>query len=378
MYRFLCIALLLLPQLSCSAQEPFKDSLPSPEWGLHFEGNGRDSLATPLFQAFNFSIPQPDSIIRGAQLAEGLRQQALYLARKEAAESRPYANLDIRFGDLQRTVRALQDWQAQEGRPLRDFVEAYQLQGEDFCGNVQFTSYYIPILEVRRQPDSIFRYPFYRKPNLQEYPDRKAIERDSALANQGLELAWAADRILAFFAHIQGSCFVRFEDGSQRLLAYGGSNEKKYRNLGRFLVERGEIDEEKLCMDSVVQYLRRHPKQVDSLLWLNPSFIFFDWSPPQVRGAANVPLSPLHSIAVDRTKLPLGACFLGKVPVLDEKGHCVRHEWRILLAQDTGSAIRGQGHVDWFAGIGEAAQQLASPMHHYGKLWLLLPKKAAP
>ena len=114
---------------------------------------------------------------------------------------------------------------------------------------------------------------------------------------------------------------------------------------------------------------------MEEVLYSNPSYVFFRPSKARVSGAGPVPLTPEYSIAVDPKYIPLGSCLLAAVPIHDKKGNFTHHEYRILLAQDTGGAINGPGHVDLYTGIGKQAKRDAGYTHHYGGLWLLLPKE---
>ena len=106
----------------------------------------------------------------------------------------------------------------------------------------------------------------------------------------------------------------------------------------------------------------------------NPSYVFFKEGNGVVKGAGAIPLTAGHSIAVDPKYIPLGSTLLAKVPIADEKGNFVKHEYRILFAQDTGGAINGPGHVDLFTGVGKSAKKIACNTHHFGELWLIAPK----
>lgn len=106
----------------------------------------------------------------------------------------------------------------------------------------------------------------------------------------------------------------------------------------------------------------------------NPSYTYFKWKKKTIAGAAGVSLTPMHSVAVDRTCIPYGACLLAKMPVLDNKGNLIGHKWQIIFAQDTGGAIRGPGHLDLYHGSGKSAGDKAGDLHHYGRVWLMLAK----
>jgi len=110
-------------------------------------------------------------------------------------------------------------------------------------------------------------------------------------------------------------------------------------------------------------------------LFANPNYIFFKPSKNKPKGAGHVPLTAKYSIAVDRKYIPLGSCLLAQIPIIGENKKFSHYEFRFLIAQDIGGAINGPGHVDLYQGIGKIGQKNASALHHYGKLWLLLPKE---
>ena len=123
-----------------------------------------------------------------------------------------------------------------------------------------------------------------------------------------------------------------------------------------------------------MRYLADKPKLRDTVLHYNESYTFFAPGGRHVKGAGQVPLLAEHSIAVDKRYFPLGSVLLGSVPVYDEYGEIDHHEFRLLLPQDIGGAIRGPGHIDMYSGVGKDGQFQASRRHHYGRLWLLSPK----
>lgn len=211
---------------------------------------------------------------------------------------------------------------------------------------------------------------------LEPYYDRPAIE-DGALDGRGLELVWA-ERVDAFFVHIQGSTRVRLPDGSRIRLAYAGRNGRKFTGIGRLMVERGHLSKSSTTMASMREWLARNPEEGRALMRENASYIFFridrslkDSDGPL--GAQNVPLIPGRSIAVDRTIWSYGLPFWidGRLP----DGARLN---RLVVAQDTGSAILGAARGDYFAGTGDAAGALAGGMKQRTDFVVLLPKDAGP
>ncbi len=193
-------------------------------------------------------------------------------------------------------------------------------------------------------------------------------------------LLWVDDAVELFFLQVQGSGRVRLTDGSMTRLAYADQNGHPYQSIGRLLVERGELTVEQATMQGIKQWARSRPGRLDELLNANPSYVFFREQPikgseadgPQ--GALGVPLSAERSIAVDTRYVPLGApVFLATT--LPESSTPLR---RLVMAQDTGGAIRGVVRADLFWGFGAQAGQQAGRMKQQGQMWVLLPPAAAP
>ncbi|MDE8604324.1 murein transglycosylase A [Marinomonas sp. RSW2] len=344
-----------------------------------FENNGRDTTALKreslyLKESLPPGLPYPDISFQA-----GLQQQIAYLNR---LSDKPYLlqNTQTSVADLKRVATEIDNWLRYPTQQPQ--LVAHQLAGQDQRGNVQITGYYVPILSVRHLPDEVYRYPLYRKPTQRnakgEFPSREEIDFENALAGQQLEIAYTADLVDNFFLHVQGSGVIEYEDGEQKLLSWGGVNGHAYRSLGKELIERGEIDRANISAQSIRQWLSDHPERNREILSTNPSYLFFSEGPQAPVGAANVPLTPLYSAAVDPSVIPLGSILLAQVPKLDAYGNLVGHEFRLLLAQDKGGAIKGSGHIDWYQGIGEEAHFHAGQLKHFGKVWLLLPQHLVP
>ncbi|MBK9243653.1 MAG: MltA domain-containing protein [Burkholderiales bacterium] len=196
---------------------------------------------------------------------------------------------------------------------------------------------------------------------------------------RGAELLWVDDAIEAFFLQVQGSGRVRFRDGSMTRVGYADTNGHPYRSIGRVLVERGELPLEQASMQGIKAWARANPRRVAELLNENPSYVFFRELPlgdPNAGplGALGVPLTPGYSVAVDPRFIPLGA------PLLVSSEHPVSGEplRRLMLAQDTGGAIRGPLRFDFFWGFGAEAAVPAGRQRHDVQAWLLVPRGVAP
>ncbi len=204
----------------------------------------------------------------------------------------------------------------------------------------------------------------------------RAEIQGGALAGRGLELLWVDDPVDAFFLHIQGSGRVVMEDGQVVRLGYAGRNGHAYVAIGRELVARGAIAAETLSMQSIRAWLRAHPAEAADFMARNPSFIFFraiDGDGPV--GTQGVVLTPGRSLAVDQRFVPLS------VPVWLDTTDPLNHATplrRLVVAQDTGSAVKGPVRGDLFWGHGDAAAARAGRMKETGRYYLLLPKNGVP
>jgi membrane-bound lytic murein transglycosylase A len=210
---------------------------------------------------------------------------------------------------------------------------------------------------------------------LVRYPDRAAIMA-GALAGKGLELAWAADPFEAFFLEIQGSGRLRLPDGGIMRIGYASQNGRDYVAIGRVLLDRGELQKGGVSMDSILAWLRSHPAEAPALLAANPGVVFFreltgvapDDGPI---GAMGVAVTPRVSVAADPAFIPLGA------PLLVETMLGGRPLAAVMVAQDSGGAIKGANRIDLFLGAGAQARALAGAQTARARVLVLLPNAAA-
>ena len=247
------------------------------------------------------------------------------------------------------------------------------------------TGYFEPLVEAVRQPSGGFRVPLYLPPpdlaTRKPYWTRQQIERLPAARTslRGRELAWVADPLDALILQIQGSgrLWITEPDASRKLVrvAFAGHNDQPYKSVGRWLIEQGELTPEQASWPAIKAWARRNPRRVDEMLWSNPRVVFFreEALPDPAagpRGAQGVPLTPGRSIAVDPQSIPYGA------PVwLDSTEPLASTPLRrLVMAQDTGSAIAGAVRADYFWGWGELAEQQAGRTKQPLRLWVLWPK----
>jgi membrane-bound lytic murein transglycosylase A len=208
------------------------------------------------------------------------------------------------------------------------------------------------------------------------YYDRARIESGEAPV-RGKEIAWVDDAIELFFLHVQGSGRIALEKGEPMRVAYADHNGHPYRSIGRLLVERGALTVDQASMQGIKSWAAQHPAEVPGLLNSNASYVFFRELPPGPGGppgTLGVPLTPLRSLAVDARYVPLGA----PVYVATTRPNTTTPLNLLMLAQDTGGAIRGPLRGDFFWGSGETAAREAGRMRQRSRMWLLWPRGATP
>ncbi|WP_246135408.1 murein transglycosylase A [Pararhodospirillum oryzae] len=255
---------------------------------------------------------------------------------------------------------------------LAQAFQAWQVIGPD-GPNGLFTGYYETTLDASPTRLPGYTTPLYALPPGWETPaprpDRAAIE-DGALNGVATVLLWARDPIDAFFLHIQGSGVARLPDGRRVRIGYAGNNGHPFVGIGGLMRQRGLGDGS--SMPAIRAWLRTHPEEGRALMRDNPRYIFFRFvNEDGPIGAQGVPLTAGRSLAVDRDHIPLGAPVW--LDTTDAHGGRVS---RLLVAQDTGSAIRGAVRGDLFWGTGEEALYHAGGMKSPGRLWILLPRAA--
>lgn len=217
----------------------------------------------------------------------------------------------------------------------------------------------------------------YNQGRFEPYPDRAAINR-GALSHERLAVAWVKDPVDAFFTHIQGSARLRLPDGTIQRVGFAEKNGRPYTAIGKILIERGELTREEVSMQSIRNWLVANPAERDALLEANKSYIFFNRSSvsdPSLGpvGAGGVPLTAHRSLAVDRSIHALGAPFWLKSQLPGDR----TASGRLMVAQDTGSAILGAVRGDYFWGSGMAAGERAGVMKSSGQLFVLVPPHLA-
>ncbi|HEI6966606.1 TPA: murein transglycosylase A [Yersinia enterocolitica] len=328
---------------------------------------------------------------RGQQYKDGHLEQPLGLVNEPNATGKPVNAKDYSdqvkvinqsspglYGRNSSTFNAVENWMlaGADTSKLHLFgLNAYQMEGVDNFGNVQFTGYYTPVLQARYTPQGEFRHPLYRMPSKGKgrLPNRASIYA-GALDNRNLIIAYTNSLVDNFMMEVQGSGYVDYGDGRPlTFFGYAGKNGHAYRSIGKVLIDRGEVAKADMSMQAIRHWAETHSEaEVRELLEQNPSFVFFKpemYAP--VKGASAVPLIAKASVASDRSLIPPGTTLLAEVPLLDDQGKFTgQYQMRLMVALDVGGAIKGQ-HFDIYQGIGHEAGQAAGFYNHYGRVWVL-------
>jgi membrane-bound lytic murein transglycosylase A len=289
----------------------------------------------------------------------------------------------------------------------RQFFESHftpwQLTNPDGSTQGLVTGYYEPLLRGSRTRNGRSTWPIHGVPKDMltielgdVYPELKSLRLRGRLVGnkvvpywnrqqfgerteqaQAPVLLWADDPIELFFLQVQGSGRVQLPDGKMVRIGYADQNGHPYQSIGRWLVAQGELTLDKASMDGIKRWAEENPQRLQELLNVNPSYVFFRELPASNAGpigALGVPLSEGRSIAVDPRYVPLGApVFLSTTHPLSAKPL-----QRLVLAQDTGGAIKGVVRADFFWGFGADAGREAGRMRQQGSMWVLLPKGVSP
>ena len=289
------------------------------------------------------------------------------------------------FAPLCGDVRRLSIANADEQRGwIMQRLQPYRIESPEGSADGLLTSYFEPFLDAARQPGNGYNVPLYAPPAglgaRKPWYTRQQIEtlREAQAALAGRAIAWVRDPVEAMVLHIQGSGRLRVQeaDGSVRVvrLAFAGTNDQPYKSVGKWLLDQGLIRD--ATWPGITAWVQANPQRVNEMLWSNPRYVFFREEPLDAldaafgpRGAQGVALTPGRSIAVDPQSIPYGT------PVWLASSGPTAQLSRLVLAQDTGSAIVGAVRADYFAGWGAEAGELAGRLKQNLRLWALWPKQ---
>ena len=268
---------------------------------------------------------------------------------------------------------------------LMQRLQPYRVESMEGSPDGLMTGYFEPLVEASRTPHGAYKIALYGPPvdlaTRKPYWTRQEIDTLPAARNsvRGKALAYVADPLDALILQIQGSgrLAINEANGTRKVVrvAFAGHNDQPYKSVGRWLIDQGELTPAQASWPGIKAWARAHPKRLNEMLWANPRMVFFREEPltdPQLgpRGAQGVPLSPGRSIAVDALSIPYGT------PVWMDSTEPLSSTplRRLVMAQDTGTAITGAVRADYFWGWGEEAENQAGRMKQPLRLWVLWPR----
>ncbi len=244
-----------------------------------------------------------------------------------------------------------------------------------------FTGYYESELKGSRIRKYPYIYPVYKAPPdlqaAQKYYTRAEINK-GILDGKGLEIAWVDDFVQLFFMQVQGSGRISLDDGSQINVGYAGANGHKYFAIGRYLLAEKYLDKDNISKVSIEKWLKQNPDKLLATLEKNPSYVFFrQLQTNGPIGAQGTELTPMRSLAVDNKFIPYGAPVWLETNIKNASKATDNHVFqKLLIAQDTGSAIKGVVRGDIFFGYGSDAEKMAGYQNDSGRYFILLPNGA--
>lgn len=296
---------------------------------------------------------------------------------------------------------------ASDHKAVRGFFEEHftpflAANNEDATGG--FTGYYEASLKGSRKRKGRYKTPLYKRPDdlvmvnmrnfvskprrrriagrvingtLKPYETRSQIRR-GALRGKKLELVWIDDPVDGFFTQIQGSGLVELDDGTQMRIGYAAQNGHSYTAIGRELIKDGHITREEMSMQAIRSWLNQNPKEAAAMMDRNEAYVFFtELSGQAPVGSQGVELTPERSAAVDRRFIPQSVPLFIDTVVPSEDGTTEDVFQQLVVAQDSGGAIRGPVRADIFWGVGERAASIAGRLKSRGRYFLLLPNAVA-
>ncbi|MBI5432683.1 MAG: MltA domain-containing protein [Planctomycetes bacterium] len=333
---------------------------------------------------------------RRDQILPAVERSIAWTRSKHAAQFFPKEGITLEraIASLERFREVLQQCaNEQEFKAIVDEeFTVYKSAGWDAKGGgVLYTAYCTPILKGSRTPAPGYGYPLYALPpdlvknkegdilgrklddgSLEPYPTRQAIEANHVLENRNLELAWLADPLDAYIAHVNGSAIVELSDGSELKLGYAGKNGHDYTSLGGELVKDKKLKADEVSLQRIRDWGKQNPVELQKYMARNASYVFFTPIDGNPRGCLNFEVTPGRSIATDKELFPRAAlCFIASHP--DQS----QHIGSFTLDQDRGGAIRTAGRADIYLGIGPEAERDAGKTRVEGQLYYFFLKPSA-
>lgn len=272
--------------------------------------------------------------------------------------------------------------------------DVFKIQSLDANKKGLLTGYYEPTIKGSFTKKEPYIYPLYNEPDdlisvdlTSVYPDLKnyrlrgrikgkklvPYHTREQIASSGIDaevICYTDSKIDLFFLEVQGSGMVSFENGKNIFVGFSNQNGHKYSSIGKYLINKGEIKPELISLQSIEQWFEDNPSRIDEVLNHNESVVFFKQKQHSASGSLGIVLTPERSVAVDRNTIKLGSVLFLDATIDAKKVN------KIVMAEDTGGAIKGEVRADMFFGSSSKASKLAGELKSELKLWILLPKES--
>lgn len=329
-------------------------------------------------------------------LSRAIDNSLVYLHAPSSRQFYPY--LDITHQRAIATLQAMKQLVAKARQTglnwavvIPQMFDVYQSVGAPnvdntaYTGQVLFTGYFTPIYDASLTRQGLYQWPLYKRPAslppddesttrpAQKYYTRAQImARPSPLAGQ--ELIWLKSRWETYVITVQGSARLRLPNGQMYEIGYAGNNGYDYTSPGRQMLADGVISKDQLNLKGLAAYFQSHPQDMDKYLTLNQRYVFFTERPGGPFGSLNVPVTPMATIATDKSVYPRAMPAWLDVPIPTSAAGNPQPFHGFMLDQDTGGAIRAAGRCDIYMGVGPAAEQIAGHQLHAGRLYYIALK----
>ena len=313
------------------------------------------------------------------QLVDAIDQSLAWFETRESRKTYPVGDFKHRHAHASlfafRELLSIKNSRTFVKRVLHEF-DLYMSIGAKTSGYVQFTGYFAPQFAGSRTKDDTYRFPLYKRPvNLKTpFATRSEIDADPAKFKlAGTEIVYLKDQFDAFVIHVNGSAKIDLPDGRSINVGHDGTNERPYTSLGKLLIANKAIPRDKISMQAIRAYFQENPGEFNGYLHQNDRYVFFrELNEKWPLGSLGIKLTPLRSIATDKTMFPPGAIALAltSLPTIKKKEDdpASRSFVQYVLDQDSGGAIKSPGRVDIFIGVGKEAGEVAGQTISKGRL----------
>lgn len=363
-WRTIIACLVGLLTISCS-EEPVSSSLACAEGQLERLSRNRFGKIAASQRPLADSLPCTMQLQLDKKDLQLLKQLEIYLERQlpgpedEWAQCGPTDSLLSLYTLMQQFPRCSLD-------QLSDYLSLSSIEGEDSSACVLYTGYFTPLLNAAKKRDSMFKVPIYSRNTQFTYSDTSGNDSTGYAV-----VAFLSNHFDRYQLFLQGSSKIKWQDGGTDYLVYEGNNNHSFLNLYKLLSQIDLKDSLPGKMTDQRLYYEKNKWTLDSI-WQRDSFIaFYSLSSHKVKTSSGIRPIAMKTVAADKKIYPIGTLLLGEVPILDSRGHLIRHDYQLLYVIDVGGYIRGPDRLDLYFGEGRRALIASQLLSHYGRIWIV-------